>query len=136
MPTDDATPAAAPAAPATTPPPAAAPAAPAWAPKRGELVDLTETEPRTKKVSTELFLITGTSTARGPQRDAKGAVVTETVPLPVGPILDDGKKATKMITRAVLEDVTTFSGIILSAERQFPVPKRGVSIAALSPLED
>ena len=118
MPTDSAT------------PPAAAPAAPAWTPKRGDFVNLTETEPRTKKVSTHLLLITGTTTARGPKRDKKGNVVTEVVGLPVGPT-----KEIRQITRAVLEDVTTFEGVSFSAQAQFPVSKRGISIAALSPLE-
>jgi hypothetical protein len=131
MPTDDATPAAAPAAPAKTPPPAAAPAAPAWSPKVGTFVNLTETDPRTKKVSTHLLLVTGSNVSRGPQRDEKGNVVTQVVPMKVGP-----NQEVRNITQAVLVDVTTYEGVTFSAQVQFPVPKRGVSIAALSPLED
>ena len=119
MPTDDST---------ETAPPAAVPAAPAWAPKVADFVYLTETDGRTKKVTTNLFLITGSSIARGPKRDEKGNVIVAPKQMKVG-------TETRMINQTVLEDIQTFEGLVLSAQMQFTVPKRGILIGALSPLE-
>ena len=44
--------------------------------------------------------------------------------------------AVHRLTRLVTEDVITFGGVVLSAQKQFTEPKRNVALTSLSPLED
>lgn len=103
---------------------------PAWTPKIGGFVLLTEQDPKKRDVppTVTLFLITEVGSAIAAKRDAKGQVVTESVEMKVG----DSKK---MVVRAVTETVSTYGGIILSAQKQFTEPRRGVLVEALSKLE-
>ena len=109
----------------------AAPAAEVLAPKIGQFYKLTEVGTAGSQkgiVSTNLFLVTEVGSTTGPKRDAKGAVITKKVSVKFG----DG---TRDVDQAVLETVPVFGGVIISAQEQFPRPKRGILLEALSPLE-
>ena len=109
---------------------AAAPAAPSFAPKVGTFALLTEQDPKKRDIppTVSLFLVTAVGSASAPKKDAKGFTVTEQVEMKVG-------TGTKMVTRAVVETVLTYNGVTFSAEVQFPTPRRGVLVEALTPLE-
>lgn len=129
-------PAPAPAAPTAPQPPASveapAPApAPVFLPKVGDSVMYTETiaqGPQKGVTKTNLFIVTEVGQTTGPKKDEKGAIVTEKATVKYG----DG---TKEIVRAVMETVPVFGGVIMSAQMQFPTPKRGVLLGDLSALE-
>jgi hypothetical protein len=106
-------------------------AAPAFSPKVGQFVQLTETITQGSQKGTtvtNLFLISEIGQSTGPKKDAKGNIVTEKATVKFG----DGQKE---ITRAVMQTVPIFGGIVISAQQQFTTPRRGVLLEALSPLE-
>ena len=119
------------AAPATTPAPAA-PAAkvPVFSPKVGALVQITETDKKhADQPVVSLLLVTAVGSTTAAKIDPKTKkTVTEDKEFTTG----NGKVVR---TVAVLETVETFDGILFSAQRQLPEPRRGVLIDALSPLE-
>ena len=108
---------------------ASAPAA-SWTPKIGEHVFITETDKKhADQPVVSLLLVTNIGSTTAAKMDAKGKVVTEDKEFPIA----GGKKVTRTV--AVLETVPTFDGVLFSAQRQLPEPRRGVLIGALSPLE-
>ncbi len=102
-----------------------------WAPKVGTICYLTTKDEKKPDVppNVEVFLITETGTSKEAKRDKRGAVITQMVSVKVG-------EKTRDVPQAVTEDVITFGGVVLSAQKQFTEPKRNVALTSLSPLED
>ncbi len=102
-----------------------------YAPKVGQMVLITEVDKKhADQPVVSLFLVTaiGSNTVGKVDPKTKRAV-TEEKSFPVS----GGKTVTRTI--AVLETVATYDGVLFSALRQLPEPRRGILAAALSPLE-
>ena len=108
----------------------AAPGAPSFDPKVGDIVKITETDKKhADQPVVSLLLVTNVGSTTAAKIDPKTKkTVTEDKEFTTG----NGKVVR---TVAVLETVETFDGILFSAQRQLPEPRRGVLIDALSPLE-
>ena len=104
------------------------PATPAFLPKVGGTCTLTETDPKTKKVVSYLFLVTETGTADEIVRDKDGGIVFKDQAFPIG----DGKSVTRRI--ATTQKVTTYSGFAFNAFQAACSPRRNVSLDSLSAL--
>lgn len=101
----------------------------AWAPKRGETVNIAEIDKKHGGQSViSLFLITAVGDTMGPKVDKNGKTVTQEKEFPTG-------KGKVTRTVAVMETIHTYDGVLFTALRQLPEPRRGVLVAALSPLE-
>ena len=106
-------------------------AASAWPLKIGSMCLLSEADPKKKDnpPSISLFLVTELGTVEAPKLDEKGKTVTEDKEFKVG------SGATVIRTVAVLEKTQVFHGISFSAQKQLPEPRRGIKIAALTPIQ-
>ena len=114
--------------------PPAAPAAPKWTPKIGQLVLYTFSEKvRTPKGSEDVaktypLIVTGQVVVQAPEKDDKGNIV---------PVSTDVKVGKTTITRQVPKwvDTVLYEGLYFSANMQFPVPKKGIQLSELAPVE-
>ncbi len=105
-------------------------AASAFDPKVGQMVQITEVDKKhagQEIVSVLLITAVGETTAAKIDEKTK-KVVTEDKEFPTG-------KGKVTRTVAVLETIKTYDGVLFSAQRQLPEPRRGVLAAVLSPLE-
>ncbi len=102
-----------------------------WAPKLGDLVKITEVDKKhADQPVVSLLMVTAVGSTTAAKVDPKTKkTVTEEKEFPIA----GGKKVTRTV--AVLETISTYDGVLFTAQRQLPEPRKGVLLAALSPLE-